>query len=141
MIEQEKRDWDEIAEAFLADEEYAGQGYLKSLPPLQRRRLMVGLQALGDVTGKEVLVCGCGKGVETIQLLLRGAHVTTFDLSHGMCRLSQLRIHRTVPDGTLTPIQSSFEEMPFKAGSLDLAFGVDILHHLEDVPAGSLELR
>lgn len=140
MRHTEQTDWDRIAKSFTSEANKSDNGFLDSLPPLQQKRLLTALDALGDVGGKRVLVCGCGKGVETAQLVLRGAFVTTFDLSFGMCGLTRSRLAST-HIAELTPVQASFEQMPFQDDVFDLAFGVDILHHLEDVPAGSQELK
>ncbi len=140
VIAQEKEEWDKIAKDMVSHEADSQEGYLASQHRLMKERLLIALSSLGDVYGKKVLVCGCGKGIETIQLLIRGANVSTFDLSDGMCQLTQHRVRSAVPQADLCLVQSAFERLPFPSNQFDLAFGVDILHHLEHIEAGSIEL-
>jgi SAM-dependent methyltransferase len=146
IIAQEKEEWDEIAVGMSASEfeKDSRDGYLDTLLPLMKNRLESALNALADVRRKQILVCGCGKGIETIQLLMRGAYVSTFDLSSGMCRLTHRRVHKILPelpDAKLSLVQSTFEQLPFPTAYFDGAIGVDILHHLEDIAGSRQELQ
>ncbi|MEW6202524.1 MAG: class I SAM-dependent methyltransferase [bacterium] len=84
---------------------------------------------LGDVKGKKVLDCGCGSGVMSVVFALGGAEVTAFDISPGNIQIAQKRAECY---GMLDRINFFFtaaEQLCFKDGTFDIAFGTSILHH------------
>ena len=95
---------------------------------------------LGDVTGKRVVDFGCGSGANTALLAGRGAHVWGIDISEDLLRLGQRRMQVSGrPDGA-TFIAGSAHDMPFPDNSIDVVFGMAILHHL-DLDLVSREVR
>ena len=86
---------------------------------------------LGDVTGKRVVDFGCGSGANTALLARRGAHVWGIDISEDLLRLGQRRLAVSGCDGEATFIAGSAHDMPFPDASIDIVFGIAILHHLD----------
>lgn len=73
-----------------------------------------------ELVGKQVLEVGCGSAPCARWLAGRGARVVAFDLSEGMLRHGRSTATRT---GISVPlVQADVCEMPFAAGSFDLAF-------------------
>jgi SAM-dependent methyltransferase len=96
--------------------------------------------ALGDVRGKRVVDFGCGSGANTALLLRRGAHVWGIDISEDLLRLAQRRLTVSGRAGEATFIAGSAHDMPFPDASIDVVFGIAILHHL-DLDLVSREVR
>ena len=86
---------------------------------------------LGDVSGKRVVDFGCGSGANTALLAGRGAHVWAIDISEDLLRLGRRRLAVSGRDGAATFIAGSAHDMPFPDNSIDVVFGIAILHHLD----------
>ena len=95
---------------------------------------------LGDVTGKRVVDFGCGSGANTVLLAGRGAHVWGIDISEDLLRLGRRRLEVSGRTGGATFIAGSAHDMPFPDNSIDVVFGIAILHHL-DLDLVSREVR
>jgi SAM-dependent methyltransferase len=95
---------------------------------------------LGDVSGKRVVDFGCGSGANTVLLAGRGAHVWGIDISEELLRLGQRRLEVSGRAGAATFIAGSAHDMPFPDSSIDVVFGIAILHHL-DLDLVSREVR
>jgi len=95
---------------------------------------------LGDVSGRRVVDFGCGSGANTALLAGRGAHVWAIDISEDLLRLGQRRLAVSGRRGEATFIAGSAHDMPFPDGSIDVVFGIAILHHL-DLDLVSKEVR
>jgi len=95
---------------------------------------------LGDVTGQRVVDFGCGSGANTALLAGRGAHVWGIDISEDLLRLGQRRLAVSGRAGEATFIAGSAHDMPFPDNSIDVVFGIAILHHL-DLDLVSREVR
>src|SRR5829696_6650661 len=95
---------------------------------------------LGDVTGKRVVDFGCGSGANTALLAGRGAHVWAIDISEDLLRLGQRRLAASGRAGEATFVAGSAHDMPFPDNSIDVVFGIAILHHL-DLDRVSREVR
>ena len=85
---------------------------------------------LGDVTGKTVLEYGCGDGSNLVLLSRRGAKVIGLDLSPELVTLAKQRIAANHCDET-TVVLGSAHSLPFPDASVDVVFGISILHHLD----------
>jgi SAM-dependent methyltransferase len=85
---------------------------------------------LGDVTGKRIVDFGCGSGANTALLANRGAHVWAIDISEELLRLGQRRLAVSGRAGAATFIAGSAHDLPFPDNSIDVVFGIAILHHL-----------
>jgi len=95
---------------------------------------------LGDVSGRRVVDFGCGSGANSVLLANRGAHVWGIDISEDLLRLAQRRLDTSGRAGGATFIAGSAHDMPFPDASIDVVFGIAILHHL-DLDLVSKEVR
>jgi len=95
---------------------------------------------LGDISGLRVVDFSCGSGANTVLLAGRGAHVWGIDISKELLHLAQRRLAVSGRGGGATFIAGSAHDMPFPADSIDIVFGIAILHHL-DLDLVSREVR
>jgi SAM-dependent methyltransferase len=95
---------------------------------------------LGDVNGKTILEYGCGDGVNTVLLANRGAHVISLDLSPELIAITQKRLDAHKIDSGVDLIVGSAHGLPLPDESVDVVFGIAILHHL-DLQLASAEVR
>jgi len=95
---------------------------------------------LGNVAGKRIVDFGCGSGANTALLTNRGAHVWAIDISEDLLRLGRRRLAVSGRDGGATFIAASAHDLPFPDSSIDVVFGMAILHHL-DLDLVSREVR
>ena len=86
---------------------------------------------LGDVTGLRIVDFGCGSGSNTLLLANRGAHVWGVDISEDLIRLAQRRLEVNGRGGSAQFIVGSAHDLPFPDNSIDIVFGIAILHHLD----------
>ena len=86
---------------------------------------------LHDVRGKVVLDYGCGSGENTILLANRGARVLAMDLSESLIRLAQNRLKINSIAGNVRFLTGSAHNIPLQDESVDVVFGIAILHHLD----------
>jgi SAM-dependent methyltransferase len=84
---------------------------------------------VGDVNGKTVLDFGCGSGGNSVLLALRGARVWGLDISDSLLRLARRRL--AANDVRAALLVGSAHELPMPDASVDLVFGIAILHHLD----------
>lgn len=95
------------------------------------------LRTMGEVRGKDLLDCGCGKGHTSVMLAKRGARVQAFDASG-----PDLDIARRLAAAnavTIEHMEMVFEDLKYPDASFDLAFGACVLHHV-DIPKAMDEL-
>jgi ubiquinone/menaquinone biosynthesis C-methylase UbiE len=95
---------------------------------------------LGDVRGKVVLDYGSGSGEDTLLLAARGAHVVSMDLSESLIRLAQRRLQVNNISGNVKFLTGSGHNIPLRDESVDVVFGIAILHHL-DLALASAEVH
>ena len=86
---------------------------------------------LGDVRGKVVVDYGCGNGENTLILASRGALVKAIDISPDLVALARKRIAANGLESRVEFIVGSAYEVPVAPASVDVVFGVAILHHLD----------
>ena len=86
---------------------------------------------LGDVAGQRVIDFGCGSGANTVLLANRGAHVWGIDISEDLLRIAQRRMAVAGRQDGATFIAASAHDLPFPDDSIDVVFGMAILHHLD----------
>ena len=85
---------------------------------------------LGDVRGKTILEYGCGDGENTVILTNRGARIIALDISADLLCLAQKRLEvNNCHDVEL--LIGSAHTLPLRDESVDVIFGMAILHHLE----------
>lgn len=102
-----------------------------SPPPTTVYPLEYAYHLLGDVRGLRIVDFGCGSGANTLLLANRGAHVWAVDISEDLIRLGQRRLAANNRAGQAQFIVGSAHDLPFPAGSIDIVFGIAILHHLD----------
>lgn len=95
---------------------------------------------LGDVRGKTVLEYGCGDGLDTIVLAQRGAKVKALDISHELISFARQRLTVNDVSADAEFVVGSAHELPFADDSVDVVFGMAILHHL-DLAVSAQEVR
>lgn len=95
------------------------------------------LSILGDLKGKTILDIGCGLGLYSIYFALKGAHVTSLDVSKESLRLAERREKDTSKQFNITHGVNfkniAVHELPkyFKEETFDIIFGYAVLHHLD----------
>ena len=86
---------------------------------------------LGDVRGSHILDYGCGSGGNSVLLANRGAHVSGVDISPHLVSLARRRMEiNGRPRGASFVVCSGYD-LPFPDRSMDIVFGIAILHHLD----------
>lgn len=85
---------------------------------------------LRDFQNKRVLDCGCGVGNLSLYLAMKDAHVEGFDISSEMLKIARANAEKNGIGGKCNFLCSSFEALPYRNISLDLAVGAYILHHV-----------
>ncbi|NUR55082.1 MAG: methyltransferase domain-containing protein [Acidobacteria bacterium] len=95
---------------------------------------------LGDIRGQRVVDFGCGSGGNSVLLANRGAHVWGVDISEDLLRLARRRLAVNGRDGGAAFLAGSAHDLPFPDQSIDVVFGIAILHHL-DLALVSQEVR
>lgn len=86
------------------------------------------LALAGDVRGRRVLDAGCGSGVQTAELMRRGATVTGVDQSAGLLALARERLGS---DAVLRQADLA-QPLPFADGNFDLVLCSLVLHYLRE---------
>lgn len=86
---------------------------------------------LGDVRGKTVLEYGCGDGINTLALARRGASVKALDISPDLIDIARQRLTVNHLMADTEFIVGSAHDLPLPDDSVDVVFGIAILHHLD----------
>jgi SAM-dependent methyltransferase len=86
---------------------------------------------LSDVQGKRIVDFGCGSGANSLLLANRGAGVWAVDISEDLVRLGQRRLAVNGRAGGAQFIVGSAHDLPLPDDSVDVVFGIAILHHLD----------
>jgi SAM-dependent methyltransferase len=94
---------------------------------------------LGDVNGKVILEYGCGDGENTVVLAKRGAKIIALDISPELLERAKERLDINGCNGVEVLVGSA-HELPLPDQSVDIIFGMAILHHL-DLEIASREVR
>lgn len=91
-----------------------------------------------NMAGQTVLDYGCGSADNTVLLAQRGAHVSGVDISPDLISVAAKRMaqHGLKADFHV----GSAHDLPLKSNSLDVVFGMAILHHL-DLEVASREVH
>lgn len=87
--------------------------------------------ALGDVAGQRVLDFGCGSGSNSVLIARRGAKVCGIDISESLVRMGRDRLRDNGVEDRAQLLVGSAHDLPFETGSIDVVFGIAILHHLD----------
>lgn len=94
---------------------------------------------LGDVRGKTVLEYGCGDGLNTVVLANRGAKIIALDISSELIAVAKKRLELNGCE-TARFLIASAHKLPLPDESVDIVFGMAILHHL-DLKLASREIQ
>lgn len=86
---------------------------------------------LGDVKGKTILDYGCGLGDNSVLLASRGAKVIGVDISPELIDLAEKRLAAHNFSHLAEFRIGSAHELPLEDESVDVVFGMAILHHLD----------
>jgi SAM-dependent methyltransferase len=86
---------------------------------------------LGDVRGRRVVDFGCGSGANSVHLALRGAALAGLDISESLIGLARDRLAANGVARTDRFVVGSAHDLPFQRDSIDVVFGIAILHHLD----------
>lgn len=86
---------------------------------------------LGDMRGKLVVDFGCGSGENSLLLARRGARVVGIDISASLITLARRRLAINGLPGAAAFTVASAHDLPLPDASVDIVFGIAILHHLE----------
>jgi SAM-dependent methyltransferase len=95
---------------------------------------------LGDVKDKVVLEYGCGDGLNTLALARRGARVKALDISPELIDVARRRLQVNHADAGVEFVVGSAHDLPLEDESVDVVFGIAILHHL-DLKLSAREVR
>lgn len=85
---------------------------------------------LGDATGQTVLDYGCGAGENSVLAASHGAKVIGIDISPDLLALAERRMELNDQDGFEFKVGSA-HELPLESESVDVVYGMAILHHLD----------
>ena len=85
---------------------------------------------LGDVRGKTILEYGCGDGENTVLLANRGAKIVALDISPELLDVARQRLEVNGCEG-VDLLVGSAHCLPLPDKSVDIIFGMAILHHLD----------
>jgi 2-polyprenyl-3-methyl-5-hydroxy-6-metoxy-1,4-benzoquinol methylase len=140
-LETKRADWERAEVERSAHEAALMSAKRLRLDPTQERRyvsppaetaypLEYAYHLLGDVRDKVVLDFGCGSGENTVLLCRRGARVGGMDLSEDLVRIARRRLELNGLAGQAHLCVASAHDLPFDNGSIDVIFGIAILHHL-----------
>ena len=92
-----------------------------------------------DMSGSNVLECGCGTGFFSVLLAKIGAEVCCFDLSAKNIEVTMKRasLNKVKVRGEV----AVFEDLNYKDESFDLILGKNILHHIPDLEKAGGQIR
>jgi SAM-dependent methyltransferase len=100
---------------------------LDTVYPLEYAYSLLG----ADLAGCRIVDYGCGSGANSVLLANRGAHVWAVDISADLIKLAERRMEASGRAGGARFIVGSAHDLPFPDGSIDVVFGIAILHHLD----------
>ena len=86
---------------------------------------------LGDARGQRVLDLGCGAGECTTLVASHGGRVTALDISTDLLAMTRIRTTMDHVDDTVAPLCGSVHAIPLASASVDVVFGMAVLHHVD----------
>jgi ubiquinone/menaquinone biosynthesis C-methylase UbiE len=88
------------------------------------------LEEIGDPQGKKVLELGCGWGKFGVLLGTKGAEVIGLDIGICLVRAANWLAKHNLTSAAF--MQADMCQIPLKSKSVDLVFGISVLHHLPE---------
>ncbi len=95
-------------------------------------------EAVGDVSGRDVLDLGCGTGRHTAWFAAAGARVTAVDFSAAMLEAARRKVS---PGRVRFIVHDLHEPLPLPDASFDAVVSGLVLEHLRDLPGFFSEAR
>jgi SAM-dependent methyltransferase len=86
---------------------------------------------LGDARGLHVLDLGCGDGEFTTLVVSHGARVTALDISSDLLAMARDRTDADGSGRSVAPLCASIHAIPLEDASVDVVFGMAVLHHVD----------
>jgi len=86
---------------------------------------------LGDARGLRVLDLGCGDGECTTLVASHGGKVAALDISTDLLSMAKARTVMDGYSGTVAPLCGSVHSIPLESASVDVVFGMAVLHHVD----------
>lgn len=96
---------------------------------------------LGDARGQTILEYGCGDGENTVVLAHRGAKIIALDISAELLDVTRKRLEVNGCEEEVELLIGSAHCLPLPDESVDVIFGMAILHHLDLESASKEVLR
>lgn len=129
MRELEQLFWDREAKG----SKYIDELSTRDIPEIVEKDILLKKLtiSLADTRGKEILDCGCGMGNLSVYLAMKGAYVKGFDISSEILKVARTNVEKNGISGKCNFLCSSFEALPYRDVSFDLAVGAYILHHVD----------
>ncbi|MEA1906253.1 MAG: methyltransferase domain-containing protein [Euryarchaeota archaeon] len=90
--------------------------------------------------GSTVLEVGCGTGIYTVHWIKSSGMLCGLDISRGMLVRLREKIKKTDSEDLFT-IEGDSEHLPFRNRCFDAVMSVNMVEHLDDVPAALREMR
>jgi len=104
---------------------------------IRRRKFDFLISIIGKISGKLVLILGCGGGMESEWLSISGGKIIGIDISSQIIRIAKRRFKKKKLKGSF--VVGDMENLPFKLNSFDIIIAYDALHHSENVHTCLLE--
>jgi SAM-dependent methyltransferase len=97
------------------------------------------LSNLCSLKGKKILDIGSGLGEASVYFALKGAKVTTADISYGMLRFGKTLAKRHKV--CIEPVQVISDVLPFEDESFDIVYVSNTLHHIQKLETAIREIK
>lgn len=95
------------------------------------------LDLLAPQSGEHILDAGCGTGIFTRDVLMRGCRITGIDLSEKMLAGAQ----RKLADQPFEPLAGDITRLPFTPGTFDRTFSMTAVEFVADIEKAIHELN
>ena len=125
-----QEDWDEYGRTRLAEIRKDPDKFIIDQRPSHRAAFEDISRIVGDVSGKNILDVGCGRGEFSIWLALQGANVSGLDIGPSLIEAAkaQAQVNGVSCDFRAGDIR----RLPFKDEAFDFVLSIAVLHHLSE---------